>query len=342
MAKATVFEAMNNPSCGLDVHKDKIEACVINEAGEKQRKTFGTMRQSLYALKDWILSHNCFHVLMESTSVFWIPIYEILEEAKGMDVGLGNSGKMKQVPGRPKTDKEDADWIARLCMVGFIIKSFVAGREYRELREYTRYHKKLVQERARQINRIEKLLQMNGFKLSSVLSDITGASGMKLLKKLSSKGSVALSEVQEALHWGVKKSAQEIEAAINGQIKRTSRLLLGKMLSKLERCDTETDEIYKMMVEMSQPSRSQIDLIEKIREGGEVYNDFYEYLHKIDKPSLFLVGNYDAFMCECDCFLKNTPKGSIVVFKNSGHFPHIEEPQAFKEAVIDFMDNLAV
>ena len=270
MAKAAVFEAMNSPSCGLDVHKDIIEACIIDENGEKHRMTFDTMRKSLYALRDWIVSLKCFHVLMESTSVYWIPIYEILEEIRGMDVGVGNAGKMKQVPGRPKTDKADSDWIARLCMVGFILKSFVAGRKYRELREYTRYHKKLVQERARHINRIEKLLQMNGFKLSSVLSDITGASGMRLLNKLCDKGSVTLNEVKEVLHWRVKKDPAEVERAINGQLKMTSRLLLGKMLSRLYRCDSEIAEIYKMMVEMSQDDRAQIIIINSIPGLGEL------------------------------------------------------------------------
>jgi transposase len=270
MAKATIFEAINNPSCGLDVHKDFIEACVIDKEGEKHRKTFNTMRKSLYALRDWILSLNCQYVLMESTSVYWIPIYEILEEVRGMDVGVGNARNMKQVPGRPVTDKEDADWIARLCMIGFVLKSFVVGRPFRELREYTRYHKKLVQERARQINRIEKLLQMNGFKLSSVLSDITGASGMRLLKKLRDNGSVTLFEVQESLHARVKKTAAEIEYAINGQMKLTSRVLLGKMLSRLEANDKEISEIYDLMVENSQEHRPYIHLLDSIPGIGEL------------------------------------------------------------------------
>jgi transposase len=201
---------------------------------------------------------------MESTSVYWIPIYEILEDVKGMDVGVGNSRNMQQVPGRPVTDKEDADWIARLCMIGFILKSFVVGRKFRELREYTRYHKKLVQERARHINRIEKLLQINGFKLSSVLSDITGASGMRLLKKLRDKGSVTLLEVQEALHGNVKKPAEEIECAINGQMKLTSRVLLGKMLTRWETCGREISEIEDLMVDYSQDHHSHINIIDSV------------------------------------------------------------------------------
>jgi len=265
----TALEAINVPSCGLDVHKDMIEACVIDETGMKHRKTFDAMRKSLYALKEWIQSLNCLHVLMESTSVYWIPVYEILEEVPGMDVGVGNAQRMKQVPGRPKTDKADSDWISRLCMMGLVLKSFVASRKTRELREYTRYHKKLVQERSRQINRIEKLLQMNGFKLSSVLSSITGTSGTKLLRILSDKGNVTAAEVQAELHKRVKRTPTEIENAINGQMKPTSRLLLNKMMSRLGTCDAEIADIYRMMSESAKDNRREIEQIESIPGIGE-------------------------------------------------------------------------
>lgn len=264
------FDALHVPSCGLDVHKEMIEACVITEDGERHQKTFDTMRSSLYALRDWILSFKCLYVLMESTGVYWIPIYEILEEVVGMDVGVGNAGAMKKAPGRPKTDKEDAKWIARLCMVGFILKSFIVGRKFRELREITRYHKKLVQERSRQVNRIEKLLQMNGFKLSSVLSDITGASGLRLLEKLCSKGSVTLAEVAASLDRRVKKTPEEIERAINGQMKLTSQILLGKMLKRLQACDNEISEIYEMMANVSKDYKPQIAIIDSIPGLGEL------------------------------------------------------------------------
>ena len=270
MRSAVEFEAVQVPSCGLDVHKESIEACIIDARGRKHRKAFDTMRKTLYAMRDWIMSLGCLHVLMESTGVYWIPIYEILEEVPGMDVGVGNARHMKRVPGRPKTDKADADWTARLCMLGLILKSFVVGRKFRELREYTRYHKKLVQERGRQVNRIEKLLQMNGFKLSSVLSDITGASGLRLLKRLRDAGCVTLSEVTDLLDRRVKKTPEEIACALNGQMKLTSRVLLGKMLAKLETCDKETKEIYEMMVKLSEEYRAQIMLIDSIPGLGEL------------------------------------------------------------------------
>jgi transposase len=207
---------------------------------------------------------------MESTSVFWIPIFEVLEEITGMDVGVGNARHMKNVPGRPKTDKSDAKWIARLCMMGLIIKSFVVGRKFRELREYTRYYKKLTEERARQVNRIEKLLQMNGFKLSSVLSSITSKSGIRILNKLCDQGFVTLADVVEVINKQVKKTPEEIESAISGQMKMTSRWLLRKMLSKLTACDNELSEIYGMMLDVSKESKSQIRLIEGIPGMGEL------------------------------------------------------------------------
>jgi len=264
------MKAINLPSCGLDIHKDIIEACIIDEDGNRHLKTFDTMRKTLHDLKAWILSLKCLHVLMESTGVYWLPIYEILEEVDGMNVGVGNARHMKNVPGRPKTDREDSKWIARLCMVGLILKSFVVGRRFRELREYTRYYKKLTQDRARHKNRIEKLLQLNGFKLSSVISDIYGVSGFKLLNTLRAYGSVTLSQVKGALHKKIKKSPEEIERAINGRMKYTSQLLLGKMITRLDNCNKEMDEIYGMMSDISSDFEPQLRIIESIPGMGRL------------------------------------------------------------------------
>jgi len=255
-------------ACGMDVHKDKIDVCVRTGDGSADGnviiKTFSTMRNSLYELRDWLISLNCFKVLMESTGVFWMPIYWILEEVRGMNVGVGNSRDLKNAPGRPKTDKEDAKWLSRLCMFGLVLKSFVVERPFRALREYTRYHKKLVQERARQINRVEKLLQMNGFKLSSVLSSITGVSSMRILTKLAEKGKLSVSDVRAELDKRCKSTPEEIESAINGEMKPTSRLLLRFQLEKIRRCDDEIYEVYDFMLHLSQEHQWAIDIIETI------------------------------------------------------------------------------
>ena len=255
-------------AAGMDVHKDKIDVCVRIGDGSPDGnviiKTFDAMRKSLFELRNWLISLNCFKVLMESTGVYWMPVYSILEEVEGMNVGVGNPRDLKNAPGRPKTDKEDAKWLSRLCMFGLVLKSFVAKRPFRALREYTRYHKKLVQERAREINRIEKLLQLNGFKLSSVLSDITGVSGTRILKKLAEKGELSLYDIQERLDKRCKHTPEEIEFAINGVMKPTSRLLLKFQLKKLEHCDKDIDEMYDLLLQLSKEHGWAIRIIETI------------------------------------------------------------------------------
>ncbi|MCL1919019.1 MAG: IS110 family transposase [Peptococcaceae bacterium] len=255
-------------ACGMDVHKDKIDACVRIGDGSADGKviiqTFSTMRKALYELRDWLASLKCFKVLMESTGVFWMPIYWILEEVSGLNIGVGNARDLKNAPGRPKTDKEDAKWLSRLCMFGLVLKSFIVARPFRALREYTRYYKKLVQERARQINRVEKLLQMNGFKLSSVLSNITGVSGAKILTKLADKGTLSVADIQAELDKRCKHTAEEIEYAINGVMKLTSRPLLKLQLKKIESCDKEMAEVYEHMLRLSKEHIGAIRIISSI------------------------------------------------------------------------------
>jgi len=255
-------------TCGLDIHKDKIDACVrINDGtldGKLVEKVFSTARGALIELRDWLVSQKCFKVLMESTGVYWMPLFFLLEDITGMDVGLGNARHTKNTPGRPKTDKDDARWLSRLCMLGYLLKSFIVAKPFRDLREYTRYHKKLVQEQARHKNRIEKLLQMNGFKLSSVLSDITGASGLRLLSMLCEQGSLTVADIRAALDSRVQKTAEEIEYAVNGVMKPSSRALLKKQLAKLAASNKEIEEIYQSMVELSKEYSRAIEIISSI------------------------------------------------------------------------------
>lgn len=255
-------------ACGMDIHKDKIDACIRigdgSAEGEVIIRTFPTMRKSLYDLRGWLLSLGCFKVLMESTGVFWMPIYWLLEEVAGMNVGIGNARDLKNAPGRPKTDKEDAKWLSRLCMFGLVLKSFIVPRPFRALREYTRYYKKLVQEQARHKNRIEKLLQMNGFKLSSVLSDITGASGRKILARLARDGSLGVSDIRGEIQSTCRHTPEEIECAINGIMKPSSQLLLKLHLKKLEAGDRELDEVYGHMLALAKDYGPAIRIIESI------------------------------------------------------------------------------
>jgi transposase len=167
------------------------------------------------------------------------------------------------LPGR-KTDVKDAQWIAELFMCGLLEYSFVPEKAIRELRECTRYYRKLTQDRFRALNRMGKLLQTHGFKLSSVLSSIDGVSAKKILTKLSESGEVSVYDVREALARGVKKTAEEISFAINGKLSGTARELLRHMLDTLKILDNRLEQLYEIMEEARAPFISQINLLSTI------------------------------------------------------------------------------
>ncbi|MFD2973942.1 IS110 family transposase, partial [Peribacillus deserti] len=152
-------------ACGLDVHKKSITACIITPDG-KEIQTFSTHTVFLLQLLDWIKEHGCTHVAMESTGVFWKPIVNLLE-AESIEFLVVNAQHMKAVPGR-KTDVKDAEWIASLLRHGLLKASFIPNRNQRELRELVRYRRSIIEERARQHNRIQKVLEGANIKLSSV------------------------------------------------------------------------------------------------------------------------------------------------------------------------------
>ncbi len=170
--------------CGIDIHKKVIMACLLicTEQGvHKEIQTFSTMLQDLFRLRDWLKEKQCQAVAMESTGVFWKPIWNVLEGE--VELLLVNAQHIKAVPGR-KTDMKDAEWIADLLQHGLLSASFVPPRPQRELRDLTRYRTTLVEERARLINRIQKVLEDTNIKLSSVATDITGKSGRAILHAL--------------------------------------------------------------------------------------------------------------------------------------------------------------
>ena len=138
--------------------------------------------------------NDCFHVAMESTGIYWMALYDILQEHSGFTVYVVNAHHMRNIPGR-KTDVKDAQWIAELFRFGLLNSSFIPCKAVRELREYTRFYKKVNENRAQLVTRIEKFLQIHGFKLSSVVSDITGVTSKKFLNHLVENGSISCTDV---------------------------------------------------------------------------------------------------------------------------------------------------
>src|SRR5467141_367484 len=171
--------------CGMDVHQATVVACLLvvlkNGKVQKQIRTFGTTTRELLSLREWLLSEGCTHVAMESTGVYWKPIYTILEGA--LEIVVANAQHVKKVPGR-KTDVKDAEWIADLLCHGLLRSSFVPPKPIRELRDLTRYRRKLVESQAAERNRLLKLLETASIKLSSVATDVFGVSGRLMLRAL--------------------------------------------------------------------------------------------------------------------------------------------------------------
>ena len=176
------MQIISNYVCGMDVHKNSITACVLTPK-KKEVRTFGTMTDELLLLVDWVMSNSCSHVAMESTGVYWKPIYNLLELEPSIETYVVNAQHIKQVPGR-KTDVKDSEWIADLLKHGLLKPSYIPNRDQRELRELVRYRRSLIDEKARESNRIQKVLEGANIKLGSVATDILGVSGRLMIRQL--------------------------------------------------------------------------------------------------------------------------------------------------------------
>lgn len=226
--------------CGLDIHKESIVACLLKgpiEEGEKPKseiKEFGTQLKDLMALRRWLEEHTCSYVAMESTGIYWQPVYAILETSLSDEMHLlvVNARHMKNVPGK-KTDLHDAEWIAILLRAGLLKGSFVPEHDIRDLRQYTRYRKALIRDITSQKNRIEKLLQSSGFRLSSFLSDIFGSSGLAVMQQLVQFGCISEQSLRICLKGRARQKTAKILSNLNGTLSLPQRQLLKMQLAHL-------------------------------------------------------------------------------------------------------------
>lgn len=225
--------------CGLDVHKDIIVACILEgklgKTAKSEIREFSTLNPDMQKLKDWIVSSNCHFVAMESTGIYWQPIYEILEDAfnGNISVLVVNARHMKNVPGK-KTDMRDAEWIATLLRAGLLNGSFIPDKNIREFRRLTRYRKSISRDIASQKNRIEKFLQSTGFRLSSFISDIFGASGRNIMDYLIQHGQISIEVLDTCLKTKTRHKINNIMIAVNGTLSDQQKMFLKMLLSHLD------------------------------------------------------------------------------------------------------------
>src|SRR5579859_225119 len=222
---------------GLDVHKETVVACRLipgtDGQWDEQVRTFGTMTEDLKQLAAWLHEEDVTHVAMESTGVYWQPIFNVLEET--FTVLLVNAKHIKHVTGR-KTDVKDAQWIAQLLQHGLLKASFIPERAQRELRELIRYRTHLLQERSREVNRLQKVLEDANLKLGSVATDVLGVSGRAMIEAIlaGQEDPAVLAQLAKAR---LRNKIAELERALKGRVRDSHRLLLRLHLEHIDDLD---------------------------------------------------------------------------------------------------------
>ena len=251
--------------CGMDVHQATVVACllVVLKDGkvQKQIRTFGTTTRELLTLREWLLSEGCTHVAMESTGVYWKPIYAILEGA--FQIVVANAQHVKKVPGR-KTDVKDAEWIADLLCHGLLRSSFVPPQPIRELRELTRYRRKLVESRSAERNRLLKLLETANIKLASVATDVFGVSGRLMLQALV-QATTTPQEMAELAKGLLRKKIPELKLALEGKVEEHHRFLLRVELRRLQAVEEDLGILEQPIQRSSSPMRRSLPCCTKYR-----------------------------------------------------------------------------
>jgi transposase len=241
--KEQEMRAMHERCAGLDVHQKTVVACVLSgpagSEGEPQRRTFTTVTAELLKLGDWLAEQGVTHVAMESSGVYWKPVWAVLEGR--FDLTLANAAHIKNVPGR-KTDQKDAEWIADLLRHGLIKKSFVPPVAVQDLRELTRYRAKVTEDRSAVGNRIRKLLEGANIKLGSVASDVMGVSGQRMLDALVC-GETDPGKLADLAIGQLRKKQAQLEMALDGRVREHHRRMLRLQLANWRFLDRLTEEL---------------------------------------------------------------------------------------------------
>lgn len=264
------MEAMVKKCAGLDVHQETVVACVLkgelDKKPESEIRTFGTYTKDLEELHEWLLQEEVEEVAMESTGVFWKCVWNIIEDEK-YEIKLANAKEIKNMPGR-KTDVKDAQWIAELLRCGLIKSSFVPDVEIRELRDLTRYRRKIIQQASSEKNRIHKILQDANIKMTTDISDIFGDTGRKLIEKIIAGKEITEEEFLEITSGRGKASLREkipqIKEGLKGTTREHHRKMIKLIYEHLKYLEKEQEEIEKMIDEACQGYKREIKLLDSI------------------------------------------------------------------------------
>ncbi len=249
---------------GLDVHKASVEACVrrMEPSGRLQQQTrhWGTMTRDILMMADWMAAQGVTPVAMESTGVYWKPIYNILEGR--FTVLLVNARHLKQVPGR-KSDIRDCQWIAQLLQHGLLKGSFIPPRSQRELRDLTRHRTQLVEEKTRTTNRIEKVLEDANIKLGSVASEVMGVSGRTMIQALL-EGQKDPAQIADLARRSLRGKIPELQKALEGHLTEHHRFLLRLLWKELTQQEALIAELEAKIEEQTRSFAPEIERLDAV------------------------------------------------------------------------------
>lgn len=257
------MEVVHPQYSGLEVHKETVVACILVSQGGTVRKTvrtFKTHTSDLLALSDWLSEQAVTHVAMESTGVYWKPIYNVLEGL--FELLLVNAQHIKAVPGG-KTEVKDAEWLADLLRQGLVQGSFVPDREQREVRDLTRYRATLIQDRAWQVNRLHKVLQDANLKLSNVISDITGVSARQMLAAMLS-GQRDVAVLAQMARGKMREKQLQLQEALTGRFTSHHGYLVGELLAHIDYLEAAVERLNTQVEERLRPFEADIQRLDTI------------------------------------------------------------------------------
>lgn len=258
------MEIMLGCCAGLDVHKDSVEVCVrrMREGGKVEQKVrhWGTMTRDLVEMANWLKAEGVTHVAMESTGVYWKPIFNILEEA--FEILLANARHLKNVPGH-KTDIKDCQWIAQLLQHGLLKGSFIPPRGQRELRDLTRQRAQLTDESSRTINRIQKVLEDANVKLGSVASNVVGVSGLRMLEEIV-RGQDDPAQLAGLAQRRLRAKIPELQEALYGKLTEHHRWMLGLLLDQLRTSEQFIARLDERIAKLTRPLEPVLEKLDAI------------------------------------------------------------------------------
>lgn len=256
------FKQVVSRGCGLDVHKKVVLATIDGEGIKKQTREFDTITSSLKELRDWLLENRITHVAMESTGVFWKPVYNVLEPA-GLTVWIVNAAHVKYVPGH-KTDQKDSAWLCKLLLAGLLKPSYIPAKEQRELRDLTRYRTKLVQSNASNKNRVIRILEDANIKLSSVLSSTSGVVGTKLIDKICEGKQITMQDIDQVYHKKLGASKDEIFEACQGFVTTHHIYMLQLIRQEIDNTLRTIESLDQRIKEVLSPYDNALELLKKV------------------------------------------------------------------------------